>query len=100
MTDTKTYNDSFTSMIHRFNVNSSIWDEPIVSGNPPERRRCIKAVFNSGKLYIFGGAADEYLGSPTTRVFNDMVIFDTVELSWTIDLPDNALTRRIGHTAT
>src|SRR5688572_22758866 len=53
MRDMKTINDSFTSIIHRFNINSLTWDIPSVIGNLPERRREVKAINNFGMLYIF-----------------------------------------------
>jgi len=45
----------------------------------------VKAINDdSGKLYIFGGGANKFVGSPTKCWFNDMVIFNTVESSWII----------------
>ena len=55
---------------------------------------------DSGKLYIFGGGADKFVGSPTKRWFNDMVIFNTVESSWIISTSVNAPTKRLSYTAT
>ncbi|CAI2174747.1 4229_t:CDS:2 [Funneliformis geosporum] len=92
--------DSFNSIIYRFNVNSSTWWIPPVGGTSPERRRDIKAVNSDGKLYIFGGSTNNYLGSPTTKFFNDMIIFDTVGISWSIISSVDAPTQRALYTAT
>jgi hypothetical protein len=35
-------------------------------------------------MYIFGGSAGTVVGSPKSQYFNDMAIFNTVELSWSI----------------
>ncbi|CAI2174742.1 4226_t:CDS:2 [Funneliformis geosporum] len=92
--------DSFSSIIHRFNVNSSTWNIPPVGGISPERRRETKAVNSDGKLYIFGGSSEKYLGSPTIKFFNDMNIFDTVGLSWLIISQVDAPRKRASYTAT
>ncbi|CAI2175633.1 6995_t:CDS:2 [Funneliformis geosporum] len=94
------YKDSFTSVIHQFNVNSSTWSIPSVSGIAPERRREIKAVGNNGRLYIFGGNTFPTTGSPTFKFFNDMVIFDTIGLSWTNISSVDAPSKRALYTAT
>ncbi|CAI2176086.1 2118_t:CDS:2 [Funneliformis geosporum] len=94
------FGDLFTSIIHRFNINSSTWSIPTVGGNSPERRRSMKAVSNNGKLYIFGGKIDEQLGSQTTHFFNEMIIFDTVRLSWSIISSVGAPIARALYTAT
>ncbi|CAI2172837.1 9326_t:CDS:2 [Funneliformis geosporum] len=55
-------------------------------GTPPERRRSIHIVIeNTGKIYIVGGFIDKALGSLTQITFNDMVILNTVDLSWVIN---------------
>ena len=46
------------------------------------------------------GGADKFVGSPTLKMFNDMVIFNAVESSWTIMSPINALAKRASYTAT
>ncbi|CAI2194708.1 19075_t:CDS:2, partial [Funneliformis geosporum] len=79
------YQDAFVSNVHSFNLNSLSWNVPNVKGTPPERRRNINGVIdNTGKIYIFGGNADKFLGSQTIIRYNDMVILNTAELSWVI----------------
>jgi len=88
MLDINSYNDSYTSFVHKFNVNSLMWSVPTVSGTIPSRRREMKAISdNSGKIYIFGGGTNSAIGSPTPQYFNDMIIFNTIELSWSINPP-------------
>src|SRR6266498_3261622 len=102
MKDLTTNTDAFTSNVHSFNLNSLKWDVPDIKGVAPKRRRNIKSVIDdTGKMYIFGGYADEFLGSPLTTFFSDMVILNTadVELSWSISTPINA-SRRDLYTAT
>ena len=53
---------------------------------------------NTGKMYIYSGGADSVVGSPTLHYFNEMVIFNTVELSWSIST--SPMISRAGHTAT
>jgi len=102
MKDLTTNTDAFTSNVHSFNLNSLKWDVPDIKGVALKRRRNIKSVIDdTGKMYIFGGYADEFLGSPLTTFFSDMVILNTadVELSWSISTPINA-SRRDLYTAT
>ncbi|CAI2179926.1 12942_t:CDS:2, partial [Funneliformis geosporum] len=75
--------DFFVSVVHSFNLNSLSWNIPNVKGITPKRRRNIQSVIdNYGKMYIFGGYADNDLGLETSLDYNDMVILNTVELSW------------------
>jgi N-acetylneuraminic acid mutarotase len=98
--DIATNNDKFVSMIYSFNLNSLKWNIPTVKGMQPERRRQVNSVIdNTGKMYIFGGGADSLIGSATTKTFNEMVIFNTVELSWSISTSP-IISSRAGHTAT
>ncbi|SRR6266498_1001497 len=95
-----TKNDAFTSHIHSFNLNSLTWNVPNIKGTPPKRRRLINSAFdNTGKMYMFGEYSDELFGKPGPMHFNDMVILDTVRLSWSTSTPDNSLTRS-AYTAT
>jgi N-acetylneuraminic acid mutarotase len=102
--DIATNDDYFVSIIYSFNLNSLKWDVPAVKGTQPERRRAMRSVTdNSGKMYIFGGATDDLTGSPTVAKFlDDMVIFNTVELSWSISKSPitNPITKRVLYTAT
>src|SRR3954454_13619442 len=98
--DLVTNEDNFRSLIYSFNLNSLLtWDMPAVKGKIPERRKQINSVIdNTGNMYIFGGCADKFIGSPTTKFFNEMVIFNAVELSWSIS--DTPVIARASYTAT
>jgi N-acetylneuraminic acid mutarotase len=93
--------DYFVSNIYSFNLNSLKCDIPNAKGKVPERRRQISSVIDdTGKMYIFSGGADSVIGSPTTKFFNDMVIFNTIDLSWLILTPANAPGAQVGYSAT
>ena len=43
---------------------------PTVKGKIPERLRQISSVIDdTGRMFIFGGGADEIIGSPTTQLW-------------------------------
>jgi hypothetical protein len=87
------------SIIYSFNLSSLTWNIPTVKGIPPERRRQIRSVSdNTGKVYIFGGSTSRVTGSMETKYFNDMNVFNTVELSWSIS--KSPITARVSYTAT
>jgi hypothetical protein len=89
--------DNFVSMVHSFNLNSLTWNIPTVKGKLPERRREINSVIDdSGKIYIFAGTTVDPLPLQT---FNEMITFNTVELSWLIT-NTSPITGRISYTAT
>jgi len=95
MDDLTTNKDAFISNVHSFNLNSLTWNVPNIKGIPPKRRRKVKSVIDdTGKMYIFGGYSDT-----SSTVFNDMIILDTVELSWSIITPVHAPKRYL-YTAT
>src|SRR5581483_9793103 len=86
MRDIITNNDSFTSFVHKFNVNSLTWSVPSVSGTVPQRRFQMQAISdNAVKFYIFGGGADYRIGSQTFSSINDTAIFNAAESSWVIN---------------
>ncbi len=69
------------SFIYAFNPQTLKWNIPQSKGNTQTRRRDIKFVSDdSGKVYIFGGYND------INSSFNDMTIFDTNVLTWSIKL--------------
>ncbi|CAG8549800.1 20893_t:CDS:2, partial [Rhizophagus irregularis] len=66
------------------------WNIPAVSGIAPSRRIEMKAISdNSGKIYIFGGAANLLVGAQTRTFFSDMIIFDIADSSWSINTAVN-----------
>ena len=92
--------DSFTSLVYTFNPKSGQWSIPIIGGIEPKRRREIQAVTDDfGRIYVFGGAADDLVGSGTAQYFNDMIILDTNDLTWSYGPVINAPLRRYCYTA-
>ena len=83
MRDVNTGQVNLRPILHSYNLETNNWDIPKTNGIEPERRREIDGVINNenGKFYIFGGAADQVVGSPNTINFNDMNIFDTISLT-------------------
>ncbi|GBB86007.1 hypothetical protein RclHR1_12450002 [Rhizophagus clarus] len=100
MLDNKINQDSFTSIIHTFNVTSQQWSIPQIQGKSPTRRRNMKAVMDdSGILYIFGG----YFIVPTIpqeNMFNDMIKIDINTFSLSSGSTQNGPSRRCAYTAT
>ncbi|CAI2174419.1 12457_t:CDS:1 [Funneliformis geosporum] len=93
--------DSFTSLVHKFNPKSGQWEVPIIAGKEPARRRFIKAVAdNFGNIYVFGGLADKFVGSNVVQYFNDMIILNTIDLTWSYGPVANAPLKRVLYTAT
>src|SRR6266540_4049551 len=88
--------ENFISNVHSLNLNPLKWNIPDVKGISPKRRRYIKSVIDDiGKMYIFGGYG---IGGSTH--YNDMIILDTVELSWLISTSINSPRIRSAYTAT
>ncbi|SRR6266498_1962637 len=89
--------DAFISNVHLFNLNSLTWNVPNIKGVPPKRRRMVNGVIdNAGKMYIFGGYTDQAFDEPGPTHINDMVILNTVGLSWSTS---NSPTTRSGYAA-
>jgi hypothetical protein len=86
------------STIHSLNLNTLTWNLPITKGKLPERRLQINSVIdNTGKVYILGGMAWSIIGSPTIY-FDEFIIFNIVELSWSISI--SPVGKRASYTAT
>ncbi len=93
--------DSLDSLVYTFNPNSEQWDIPTIVGKEPKRRRNIQAVTDDfGKIYVFGGVIDSETGSEINQYFNDMIILNTNDLTWSYGPIINAPSRRYGYTAT
>ncbi|GES94598.1 hypothetical protein GLOIN_2v1836615 [Rhizophagus clarus] len=94
--------DSFTSILHAFNLETNEWTIPTTNGIVPQRKREINGVIDdkTGKFYVFGGVADQEIGSKTIVVFNDLNILDTNSLTWSKGSTINAPLPRSDYTAT
>jgi len=90
-----------TTLVYQFNPKSEQWNRPIIKGTEPIRRRENQAVADdAGNIYMFGGLADSVVGSSTFQVFNDMVILNANDLTWSAGSTLNAPLRRRDYTAT
>ncbi|RHZ88689.1 hypothetical protein Glove_21g312 [Diversispora epigaea] len=80
-------------LINTFNTTSKEWSTPQIEGEPI-RRRNIQAVIDAkGKMYIFGGfGASDY--------FKDMIIFDTITLTYSNGSTINGPLGMAGYTET
>jgi N-acetylneuraminic acid mutarotase len=83
MNDVITQKDSYKSFVYKFNINSLTWNIPTVSGTIPSRRIETRAVSdNSGKIYMFGGAANFLVGVQGRQFLSDLITFDISASSW------------------
>jgi len=82
--------------ISTLDVKSGNRNRPVTSGKVPERRLSIQGVIDDlGKIYIFGGA--NFNG---TSYFNDMIILNTNDLTWSYGPTFNTLLKKMAYTAT
>ncbi|CAG8728486.1 11729_t:CDS:2, partial [Acaulospora morrowiae] len=78
-----------TGLLLKFNITSRTWEKITASGTPPvNRRECQAVIDDANKIYIFGGSTSSATGSNTTKWLNDMIILDTIKMSWSISLYD------------
>ncbi len=74
---------------------------PIITGKVPEIRRAIQGVIDDfGKIYIFGGINDGIGQKNISKLFNDMIILNTKDLTWSDGPPVNTPLKRYSYTAT
>ncbi len=78
--------------VYMFNLKSGRWSIPVTKGEMPDKRTNMKAVIDdTGKIYIFGGASFRSITLKIDKYFNDTIILDTNDLSWTsgsiVDVP-------------
>ena len=86
-----------------FDSVKNTWTIPVVAGTSvPTRRREMRVVMDDlGKMYVFGGGADQYTtGANISMAFNDTTIFNSNLLTWTTVNPPNLPTGRVDFTAT
>ena len=101
MLDIKTGEITSTPILHTLNLHTFEWNIPSISGTEPQKRKEMESVIDSnGKIYIFSGATDYSLNQTTNRVFNEMVILDTVGLTWSMGSTIDSPLGRIDYTAT
>jgi N-acetylneuraminic acid mutarotase len=104
MNDVNTHQDSFKSLVHKYDVKNPAWTAPTASGTAPPRRLEMKAVTDdNGKIYVFGGGTGKILGATQRTFFNDMFILNTVnvaDLSWSTTPSVNTIKGRTSYSAT
>ncbi|GBC05234.1 hypothetical protein RclHR1_06110008 [Rhizophagus clarus] len=102
MRDPITYKDLFVSNVHTFNPKTLEWKIPSIKGKEPERRRNIRgASDDNGRIYIFSGAQDAYLNANLlVHFFDEMLILDTFNSTWSYSTASNMPIRRAGYSAT
>ncbi|CAG8803854.1 32745_t:CDS:2, partial [Racocetra persica] len=77
------------------------WFIPDINGGPLIRRRSTSTVISQdGKIYIFGGRAENDTASPDLILFNDTYIYNTVTPGWNKISASNAPSARSHCTAT
>ncbi|CAG8617391.1 9841_t:CDS:10, partial [Acaulospora morrowiae] len=90
-----------SSLVLVYDTINKTWSKPTISGVAPIRRRSTHAVIDSqGKMYIFGGYADQLTDYSGSEYFNDIIILDTINWSWSYGSSDNAPSPRGAFTAT
>jgi hypothetical protein len=68
------------ALVYTYNPQSSTWSTPIIAGvNTINKKETTGIIDRRGKMYIFGGWTGD-IKNPTT--LDDMLILDTVNLSW------------------
>ena len=90
-----------TPLVYTFDPKSMQWNIPVIKGKEPERRRNMRAITdNSGMIYLFGGDTSNLTGSTIFKAFNDLIIINTNDLTWSYSPAFNAPTRRYLYSAT
>ena len=71
-------NNNGTALVYTFETQSGIWNAPNVVGVSATRKQALTGVVNNrGKMFLFGGATVTDLTD-----LSDMLILDTISLSW------------------
>ncbi|CAG8767105.1 6011_t:CDS:2, partial [Acaulospora colombiana] len=93
--------DTYTSFVYTFDIKLQKWSDPFISGNVPQRRRDIEAAIDStGKIYVFGGYADSFIGYNGSTFYNDLIVINSISLTYSLESLVNAPTSRSDYTAT
>ncbi|RHZ88859.1 hypothetical protein Glove_21g268 [Diversispora epigaea] len=84
-------------LINMFDTKSNEWSTLKNEGEPIRRRNVQAVIDNKGNMYIFGGG---YLFDNYTEFFNDMIIFNTITLTYSNGSTINGPPSMFGYTAT
>ncbi|RIA89549.1 hypothetical protein C1645_824736 [Glomus cerebriforme] len=83
------------ALVYMFDTQTNSWNVPQMTGENYIRRRSLTAITDyNGKIYLFGGVL---IGDDS--FVNDMLIFDTINLSWGKGSSLNAPVPRINYGA-
>ncbi|CAG8850883.1 32170_t:CDS:1, partial [Racocetra persica] len=78
-----------------YHPTTQTWFIPDINGGPLIRRRSSSTVISQdGKIYIFGGRAENDTGSPDLILFNDTYIYNTITPGWNKISASNAPSAR------
>ncbi|RIA85749.1 hypothetical protein C1645_879109 [Glomus cerebriforme] len=89
--------DKTMSLVYTFDPQRIVWDNPKIIGVNTIRKFELIGVNSNGKMYLFGGVTFDGVNF---TFLNDMLILDTINLSWGIGSVVNAPTARSSYGAT
>lgn len=70
-----------TLLVYRYDTQSNAWSTPTITGiNNIRKRDLIGIIDNNGKMYLWSGM--KVINEKNTNYVNDMLILDTINLSW------------------
>ncbi|KAF0453767.1 galactose oxidase [Gigaspora margarita] len=86
------------TVAYSFNTNIGNWSNITTSGGLNQKRKGSSLSYDpdSGYIYIFGGQSV----SNSSKWFHEMIIFDSINFSWSNVTSSTAPSKRSGHTAT
>ncbi|CAB4393088.1 unnamed protein product [Rhizophagus irregularis] len=69
------------TLVYRYDTQSNAWSTPTITGiNNIRKRDLIGIIDNNGKMYLWSGM--KVINEKNTNYVNDMLILDTINLSW------------------
>ncbi|PKK60369.1 hypothetical protein RhiirC2_856887 [Rhizophagus irregularis] len=87
--------DQTMALVYTFDSRSIVWSIPKITGFNPARRSGLTGIINNdGRMYLWSG------GNDTVYVTNEMLVLDTINLSWSKGSIINAPIPRNGYSAT
>ncbi|RIA87834.1 hypothetical protein C1645_739812 [Glomus cerebriforme] len=88
-------------LVYTFDSQSNSWSIPKITGDYTVRKFRLTAVNHDGKMYLYSGVNKVINNNVTSDVFlNEMVILDTINLSWSKGSLINAPSPRADYDAT
>ncbi|RGB29337.1 hypothetical protein C1646_672541 [Rhizophagus diaphanus] len=91
------WNTAETNYVYSFDTKINQLSIPVVKGKAPPMRKGISSVSYEGKIYIFGGQIGN---GNDAKFFNNLDIFDTINLNWQVGSLVNSPVARSLYTAT